>query len=248
MRWISAARSSAGGRSQNEDSLLEWIRDGKECYIVADGKGTHRGGEVVSSMVTSSFATAFAAAEPLNHASLTKVLLQTHDEVRRAQQGIPTLSQLSSTVVALCRQGEIVYWGHVGDSRLYHLREGRIIEHTRDHSVCQSLVDRGEIMLQDIRFHEDRSQLLCGIGMTGELHEEVLQKPCAVQPGDAFLLCSDGWWEYVIEPEMEIDYLKSQTPVEWLSRMEERIVKHAQVDHDNYSAIAVWVESEPTRE
>jgi len=241
LRWISAARSSAGGRPQNEDSLLEWVRDCKGCYVVADGMGGHRGGEVASSIVTSAFATAFAAVEPLSHASLTKVLLHTHDEVRRAQHDIHTLSGMNSTVVALCRQDETVLWGHVGDSRLYHLREGRIIEHTRDHSVCQSLVDRGEIMLQDIRFHEDRSQLLCGIGMAAELRGEVLLKPCAVQPGDAFLLCTDGWWEYVIEPEMEVDYMKSQNPAEWLSRMEERIVKHAQVDHDNYSAIAVWV-------
>jgi len=228
--------------------LLEWERDGMGCYIVADGRGGLRGGVVASSLVTSSFATAFAALESLSHASLTKVLLHLHDEVRRAQQDMHTVSQMSSTVVVLCRQDEIVLWGHVGDSRLYHLREGRIIEHTRDHSVCQSLVDRGEIMLQDIRFHEDRSELLSGIGMTGELLGDVLQKPCRVQAGDAFLLCTDGWWEYVIEPEMEVDYLKSQTPAEWLSRMEERIVKHAQAGQDNYSAIAVWVESEPARE
>ena len=223
---------------------MEWVRDRKGCYVVADGMGGHCGGEVASSIVTTAFTTAFAAVEPLSHASLTKVLLHTHDEVRRAQHEMHTLSQMSSTVVALCRQDENVLWGHVGDSRLYHLREGRIIEHTRDHSVCQSLVDRGEIMLQDIRFHEDRSQLLSGIGMMGELREEVLHKSCAVQPGDAFLLCTDGWWEYVIEPEIEVDYMKSQTPSEWLSRMEDRIVRQAQAGHDNYSAIAVWVESE----
>jgi len=112
---------------------------------------------------------------------------------------------------------------------------------TRDHSVPQALVDAGALQPDMIRNHPDRNQLLRSLGSPGPLHPTLLGHPVALAAGDAFLLCSDGFWEYVLEAEMEQELAEASNPQTWLSRMEARLLWRAPAWHDNYTAIVVLV-------
>ena len=98
---------------------------------------------------------------------------------------------------------------------------------------------QGRFGPEEIRFHEDRGRLLRSLGVGPETRASFGAMPDPPQPGDVFLLASDGFWEWVSEDEMEQDLAAASGPQAWLERMESRIRERNTGDHDNYSAIAV---------
>jgi serine/threonine protein phosphatase PrpC len=101
------------------------------------------------------------------------------------------------------------------------------------------LCKAGEITPAQIRFHEDRNRLLRSLGNSG-FNPTIRENSAPLEPQDAFLLCSDGFWEYVNEREMEADLATAPGPKDWLTSMEARLKARVKSEHDNYSAIAVW--------
>jgi serine/threonine protein phosphatase PrpC len=104
------------------------------------------------------------------------------------------------------------------------------------------MVDAKQLKASEIRHHEDRNRLLRSLGGREEVRATIEEKAHSIRPGDAFLLCSDGFWEYVTETAMEVDLAKSGSPSDWLRFMELRIRAAAPEDQDNYTAVAVFAE------
>ncbi len=111
----------------------------------------------------------------------------------------------------LLARGHQAVWGHVGDSRLYFFRQGRILEQTKDHSVPQMLLAAGEITADEIRNHPDRNRLLANLG-DGKPNRFRVRKQIQIASGDAFLLCTEGFWEIVLEREMEAAFASATPP------------------------------------
>jgi len=227
--------SDIGGKAKNEDSV--WINNEKSRLfaIVADGLGSHGGGEIASAAVVETIrrnlpARGFAEPAELSHC----VKAANAAVIARQKPGLA----MKSTVVLLAVEENMAFFAHVGDSRGYMFRNGRIIHQTLDHSVSQLSVLRGEITSAQIRFHESRNQLMRALGGEESVSETISAMP-PLFPGDAFLLCTDGFWEYVTEIEMETDLVKSANTEAWVSYMLARIGKRAVDGRDNLSAIAV---------
>ena len=120
-----------------------------------------------------------------------------------------------------------------------------MLAYTRDHSTVQSLVDAGVLAPGQLRSHPKRSELQSALGTAPEqLMVSTATRPWSIQPGDAFLLCTDGLWEHVDEAEMSASLARSDNPQDWLERLESLVLRHAQErgdrSHDNFSAIGVW--------
>lgn len=232
-----AVYSDPGGRKENEDSV-RFLRQGQDslCLIVADGLGGHGGGKTASSAAVEAVCAGWSGdADP---SDLAERIAQAHQAVRKRQTPDCTMK---STAVVLAVHGTDAAWAHVGDSRLYHFFQGRLDFQTRDHSASQVAVMLGEITPDQIRFHEDRSRILRALGQEGDLHAETGSRTLA--PGrHAFLLCSDGFWEYVLEAEMESELRAAKTPQEWLDAMRDRLSRRASADNDNNTAAAVWID------
>ena len=138
-----------------------------------------------------------------------------------------------------------VYIGHVGDSRAYVFHHGKVKTRTLDHSIPQMLVLSREIKESQIRNHPDRNIVLRVLGVEWEEPMYELKEPMHLKNGQAFLLCSDGFWELIEEKQM-CDLLKrSASPEEWLMQMAQVVKTNGMGRNmDNYSAIAVWCKPE----
>ena len=232
-----ASYTDTGGRAVNEDSALQ-ARMGEDriCLVVADGLGGHGGGAQASAAAADTICREWRGeADPEN---LRGLVQKGHAAVTAIQT--PRCA-MKSTVVALELAGSRAAWAHVGDSRLYHFADGRLVFQTCDHSASQIAVLMGEITVDQIRFHEDRNRVLRALGQDGALTVDTGSEELC--PGKhAFLLCTDGFWEYVLEDEMAADLAAAAGPLDWLIRMRSRLTARAPAGSDNNTAAAAWVD------
>lgn len=243
-----AVLSRQGGRASNQDACGHWRSEQRLCCVVADGAGGHGGGDVASKLVVRHIIDQ-ASLAPLTRADeVHDLLFDANAHLRRHQSESDSTRDMHSTVVALFvdLDGREALWGHAGDSRLYLFRDGGVLSHTRDHSVVQAMVDAGMLMPEQVRTHPRRSELQSAIGSRPEdLLVSTAPRPWPIEPRDAFLLCTDGLWEYVDEAEMCSSLGEAADPTAWLARLEELVLLHAaqagKSGHDNFSGIAVWV-------
>ncbi len=237
-----ASRCEAGERSHNEDSLRHG-RTGSHWYaVLSDGAGGHRGGAEASDIVVRTTTLGFQSATEASPEHLTRLLCDVHDTVVLNQNGHHH-DRMHATVVALwidVRRAQAI-WSHVGDSRLYLLRRGRVIHVTQDDSVVQRLVMAGHITPEEAQSHPSRNQLVSAMGAGNGVHPRTMTQPFAMEDGDAFLLCSDGWWEHFDATAIEAAAATAGNADEWLALMAGRIREAADPRQDNYSAVALRI-------
>jgi serine/threonine protein phosphatase PrpC len=231
-----------GGQKINEDAIRNlMISADRGCWIVADGLGGHGGGDVASKIVADTMAEAYRVKPEFSSAHLRKMLDFAQYALLSRQQDDYRLSAMRSTVVILLLEDAKAWWAHVGDTRLYHFANKRIVHQTKDHSASQAMVDAGDIAYKDIRHHEDRNRLTRSLGNDGQVRPTILVQPVMLDEGSAFLLCTDGFWEFVSEGEMETTFTKASTPEAWLAAMELILLRNAPSNHDNYTATAIFL-------
>lgn len=236
-----------GTRELNEDSIAVIQNETSFSCILADGLGGHARGEVASGLAVETALQLFEPGDTSEY--LHKAFQESQKRIMEYQKQQRFASDMKTTMVILTKSGNTIQWGHIGDSRLYYFKEGRLKVRTLDHSVPQMLVLSGEMKEKDIRGHEDRNRLLRVMGVPWEVPRYELSPAISVEGDQAFLLCSDGFWELIEEKRIEFHLKRSDTPEEWLDGMEQEILEcHAGKDMDNYSAIGVFTGSGKNKE
>ncbi len=201
-------------RMANQDAFGEF-RDAerhRHMLLVADGMGGHRGGEVASSMTVDTVRDFFASETgPAGEFVMSALqLANTHVYDRASTDG--QLAGMGTTAVALLFDESREAWvGHVGDSRCYRLRDGVMTQLTDDHSVVGELVRRGQLTPDEARVHPQSNEILRAIGTQPDVVVDV--QSVDVQPGDRYLLCSDGLSGMITDDEIA-EVLASQAPQE----------------------------------
>ena len=243
MKLDIAVLSRTGGRPTNEDACGYWTSDAAGCWVLADGAGGHGAGDVAARCVVASVLRGFASAPDSTPAALSRLIAQANVDLLGAQQEARGQRDMRSTVTVLAvdRSGWRASWAHVGDSRVYGFRGGRLRLQSRDHSVVQDLIDAGLGDPSMLRKHPQRSVLLAALGSAEAPRPELSAQPERIVDGDVYMLCSDGLWEYVEEAEMEDSLRRSESAQGWLDALERGVLGRARRGHDNYSAIAVWI-------
>lgn len=250
MKLEIATLTRSGGRAKNQDYAVHHVANDGAMFVVADGLGGHEGGEVASKIVSESMITRFlGTGVALTTEAIQSSIETAQQQLLHAKQTEPRYKDMCSTLSVLQfgvtaysdgRAGLDAQWAHLGDTRIYHVRDGKIIRCTLDHSVPQALVKAGEITPEQIRHHEDRNRLLRALGMDGDVKPTISDVTASAE-GDLWLLCTDGFWEYVLEREMEHLLTETRSNREWLLAMEQLLLSRAKDDHDNYTATAVRV-------
>jgi serine/threonine protein phosphatase PrpC len=153
---------------------------------------------------------------------------------------------MSSTVAVLLidQKNRCALWGHMGDTRLYLFRRGKLLSATKDHSLIQQFVDAGHCSPEQLRRHPRRSILCAAVGVEGSAPADITQDVTQLQGGDTFLVCSDGFWEWISEAEMEQAALLAGSAQDWLDLMHAIVEKNGKASNiplDNCTAFTIYV-------
>lgn len=180
-------------RKANEDNGGHFITINGLVSVVCDGMGGHVGGAVASQIAIETIREFLECQYYDDPREAIGLAIQAANEtiIKRAQMQ-PDLAGMGSTCVLLLVRDGKVYIGHVGDSRIYLIREKNIIQLTKDHSFVQSLVDMGHITKEEAEHHPRKNEITNALGITQMTPATVRPDPIEPQAGDCFLLCSDG--------------------------------------------------------
>ncbi|MGI8805558.1 MAG: Stp1/IreP family PP2C-type Ser/Thr phosphatase, partial [Thermoleophilaceae bacterium] len=193
-------------RSSNEDSFLE----SAPVFCVADGMGGARAGEVASRIAVETLADGDAAAGEAE-ARLADTARAANRRIYELAQEDDSRAGMGTTFTAVLVDGGDVVTGHVGDSRLYRLRDDALERLTRDHSLVEELVRRGELDPKEAESHPQRSIITRALGPEPEVEVETFT--CPARAGDVYLVCSDGLTSMVSEERLR-DLLRADGSLE----------------------------------
>lgn len=236
------AISRRGGRTHNDD-YCGYVKSSSGLFLaLADGLGGYAGGQTASRIAVTA-ALSLAARSKQNDDPehiVGKAMNSAQIAVLDKQKENPEISHMRTTMttMSITTNGKTNY-AHVGDSRIYIFRDGDIFKRTLDHSIPQLLVNSGKMSEDKIRFSSNRNQLLHSLGDANDQEIEY-SADFKLEPGDAILMCSDGFWQYVYEGDILAMLKWAPSAKRWVLRME-GLLQDATLkkDNDNYSALAV---------
>ena len=186
-------------RKQNEDAA--WFDESRAVFAVADGMGGHLAGEVASRMAIEAVQRMARENERPGIAALREAVACAHETILTHAQDHIECAGMGTTLSVLWLGENYAYIAHVGDSRIYRLREGSLTQITQDHSLVEELVRAGLITREQARTHPRRNIITRALGTHGENEPDLLVTD--VQDGDVFLLCTDGLTGMVPDDEIE---------------------------------------------
>lgn len=197
LRITWGSRSITGNFRENNEDRCHVDRAGR-FFLVADGMGGQSAGEKASQLaveLVSGFLEKLLDFESESpdavREAIDKAVAHANSEIMALGEIEPAYHNMGTTLTFLVRVGEKVYVGGIGDSRTYRLRDGKLEQLTKDHSLTQALIDAGTISQADAAQHRYRNVLWRYLG-TKEGGAAVDATVLDPQPGDRFLLCSDG--------------------------------------------------------
>ncbi|HAV21326.1 MAG: Stp1/IreP family PP2C-type Ser/Thr phosphatase [Bacillota bacterium] len=232
-----SARSDIGlVRAVNEDSFL--VTD--VLFAVADGLGGHEAGEVASRMAIDLLEEHLPYFRSNPADKLRETFTRINTAIHQRSMSDENCKGMGTTLTALLIQDGTAYIGHVGDSRAYLVRDNVIYQLTEDHSVVGELVRLGLLTKGEAKTHPQRHLLTRAIGTLPEVDIEIVNSK--IEPGDRFILCTDGLSE-AIEDSGILDVVTSnQTPPQVVDELINLANRNG--GHDNVTVIAVFVGAE----
>ncbi len=242
-----AAETHIGHHRQlNEDRYTAFECPLGQVFVVCDGMGGHEAGEVAATIATQTIQEILSQATPDYTPDywLRRSLHAAHAAVQQApQKGLGSPQMGTTAVILLISPQNEAWWAHIGDSRLYLYRRGKLHPLTRDHSLVAWYVEAGFITPAAAYQHPQSNQLLLSIGGSKDIFLiEAPPIPLPIQPSDLFLLCSDGLSAYV--PETIIAQILSTSQP--LSEKAKALV-HAALSQGGYDNITVLLASPTAR-
>jgi PPM family protein phosphatase len=189
-------------RLHNEDAFCFLSRENRALFAVADGLGGHRGGAIASQMAIDTIKTEFGKWNGKgNDHFVTKVIQSANLEIYNTAQSHPELFSMQTTVTVAALEKDSISIGHVGDCRLYRIRDGHVTILTKDHSQAAELLRLHLISPEESRQHPGRHQLTRSVGSSLFLRVDLVKEK--VKPGDTYILCSDGLWSEVSNDDIK---------------------------------------------
>lgn len=193
-------------REHNED-YIDWDVS-RGLIMLADGMGGHNAGEVASALSVNSIKDALYEVlnpddpvEELEHAELLKqAIVYANDEINRHSAEHPHCAGMGTTIVTSLFSGDKAVFAHVGDSRIYRLRDNKLQQITSDHSLVQEMVDNGFLTEEEAMNSASRNLITRALGIAEQVDVDIVED--TVEVGDIYLHCSDGLTDLVTDKEI----------------------------------------------
>ena len=234
--------SELGKRANNEDCLAAYESNNYAFFIVCDGVGGHEKGEVASKTVVESMVAGISkTAAFVNSTYLSDLLFKTEEKLFEYVLKNPDAKNMASTLAIMYLKPNTALIGWIGDSRVYHIRDGKVIYHTKDHSYVNYLVSIGDITEQEAINHPKKNVVMRVVKGDGSHTKMDLIEITDIQPNDYFLIASDGVWGSIDDNDITQWFVRSSTP----EKIEKQIrTKCEDVSDDNFSCVVVKIGKE----
>ena len=243
MRVAHAEFSHRGARETNQDRVAAEVTDHAALLVACDGMGGHEEGEQAAIIALQTISQRFrTTAQPLLDplGFLHLALGAAHQQIVNIGTDIPLENRPRATIAMCLVQRGSAYWAHVGDSRTYHLRRGRVVARTRDHSHVELLVREGVIGAEQVHNHPMRNFVESCLGGEHLLPEMDLSRRQRLEKGDVLLVCTDGLWAGVSDEAIAAAFATSETPLsDALAALGAQAVAAGGPSSDNTSAAAL---------
>jgi serine/threonine protein phosphatase PrpC len=197
--------SALGDRQDNQDRAAVVVSEHAAVMLVFDGMGGHADGAVAAEVGMQTFQDLFTSAKlPLfdPQGFLYMALSRAHDEVVKlgADHAVDFRPRATCAVCLVQESGS--WWAHIGDSRIYHMRNGRVLSRSRDHSHVEVLIQEGAITEEEALDHPMRNFVECCIGGDAPVPDMTITRKMPLEDGDVLLACSDGLWSGMTDEEI----------------------------------------------
>ena len=200
--------TSVGDRANNQDCMAHKIERDYSFFVVADGLGGHHAGEKASRFFCQGLYRQAPKYQQLiiKSKNKTKEILAAWaaaavDDMATLFSGDAKAADSHTTCVVLYLDDNIAATIHCGDSRIYRLNKSQVLWRTKDHSLIQKQLDEGEITEREMGLHPEQNQLTRSINIQAKHQAEVNIYP-PIQKGETFILCTDGFWEFIKEKDL----------------------------------------------
>ncbi len=236
--------SLIGARDDNQDKASAAVAEHAALLIAVDGMGGHaqgaRAAEIAQKVVMDAFwSTPHPVFDPLGFLHMT--LGRAHEEVVRLGAHLPLEHRPRATCAVCLVQEGSAWWAHVGDSRIYHVRNGAILYRTRDHSHVELLLREGLITADQVRNHPMRNFVECCLGGDPILPDMTVGTRRTVQAGDVLMVCTDGLWGSLRDEDLGAGLSGADGMRQTLSTLGNRAVSRGGHGSDNTSAAALRI-------
>lgn len=239
--------SEIGGREYNQDCVMVSQKNGKFCIAVADGLGSYNGSEIASRVAVQYLVDWFNEncdnENIFVKSTISSALMHAHNKVIERKEADMSISSSCTTIAFVVSDSVTSVMAHIGDTRIYEIKNGKILYRSKDHSLAQIAVERGEITSDQISTHRDQNKLLRVLGSDYFIDADISTDFFPLLPGDGFVVCTDGIWEYVTDKEIEELFENSTTSCEKLNKMINIHDKRADEYCDNYT-VAIYVKGD----
>lgn len=248
MKYETAQCSLLGNRSMNQDRCLVLEAPDAILLCLADGMGGHPKGEMAAQILMDNARRAFLTSRkpiPSPHFFLSGLMDMSHKQILEfGSEQEPPIEPRTTGVLCLV-QDDNAYWAHIGDSRLYIMREGVIHLRTDDHSYVEHLRQQGIISSAQVHTHKFRNYVTRCLGGTNNRPVAELSGPHPLQEGDVVLLCSDGFWGPLPErPMVDNLFKKKASLISGIQELAQKAEGNSQPESDNVTVVALrWNES-----
>lgn len=243
--------SHIGSRDENQDRAEVLIGDHTVLAIVVDGMGGHAAGAAAAVTTVATVAGRFRHSKqplPFPERFLTRAVGEAHDAVVRMGRDKPLDAMPRATCAIALVQQDTAYWAHVGDSRVYLLRRGRVVERTRDHTHVEMLLQEGLLDESEIAHHPMRSFVDQCLGGDTTRPPVTVAGPHLLLSGDTLLVCSDGVWNGSRDPSLadSVEHASGDGLQERMETVVTDAVARNQPASDNATVAAIrWVSDDP---
>ena len=250
MQTVTSMVSLIGHREDNQDAADVFGNEHATLLAVVDGMGGHSDGALAAQLACQTLRDAFAAvdtpiADP--RAFLRESIVDAHSAIAGLGVGQALESRPRATCAVCLQLGDRAFWCHLGDSRIYLLRNGAVQRRTRDHSHVEVLLQEGLITEDQIPTHPLRNFVEICLGGEADAPDVEVTAAVSLMPGDLMLLCSDGFWSgltdarltEVLDPTLEGFDLSAA-----LRQLAEEAVETSAPTSDNTTAAAIYIGGE----
>lgn len=196
--------SPGSEKRYNEDAIELLEVNGGLLAVLCDGVGGDNGGDLAARIALKSALHFFSASENVDYLERVKLAIEESNSfvLNHSTSNAP-IKNMATTLEMIFIKDHLAFWGHVGDSRIYHLKSNRLSQITKDHSLVQRLLDEGYITHKQAANHPQRNVIIKALGETENVAPDISKIKLNKSEDNRFFLCSDGVSNLISNPELE---------------------------------------------